>query len=722
LYEVSNVLQQNLECQLANLTFSQGRNTYDNQPTQLIAPDFDDFVTQISFTGSTRKGQSYICAPMAKGGHPDPVKYPGDGHWRSRNLALPRRFLALDCDGFSSPSVCTSFQHEVSQWNSLIYTTASHTAQAPRTRAIIELSREVDYAEGVALGDAVQRMLETKLGVSNITLDPSVYRAAQPVYLPLVGAQTFRYVGASLPVDSILSAWPMPALSPNLVGLGISGANLPAGGLSAAMLALLAPLENPIEITKVQTALGQVSADCPYPKWVNILFALRSTGWTCAENLARQWSMTAHLRYDPAAFDKVWQRAKPIGGISIGTLYYYAKQQGVNQTLPTLPTTSLSVPAVLSSAGKMSIPTLPPPPRNYILGNVLVAGTVGVMAGVGASAKTTAAIQFSIHGALHKNLGTCKIEHFASALFLAEESGDERDRRFGALCSRLTTGERATVEQLVYCEAAAGQDLRLTMLQDGNVHQTPLVERIVQTVLSHQQGCGARVGLIVIDHARLVMAGDPIASDHVTALLRALTSIATKTGAAVLLLAHSPKSTYSKDGEADPSEVFGSGAFVDHTRAALVLHVMREKEAKQYGLSDEERKQHVCMQVVKANYGPTGGNWWFKKEVVPNWGTVELVPALLLPKAQASTQSSLTRKVIELVKAQPGTLTSRALRDRYSGTTGLFGASERSVRDVLQRALNEGQLVLRKPTQAERTKHRLSANVREVLDMPATRV
>lgn len=701
--------------------FSLGRNTYDNQPTQLSAADFDDLVDQICRTGSTHKGQTYICAPLAKGAHPDPAKYPGDAHWRVRNLALPRQFLALDGDSFSSSSAFSGFRQEISRWNSFVYTTASHTAQAPRARALIELSRAVDYAEGVALGDAVQRMLEAKLGTSNITLDPCVYRASQPIFTPLVGAQSFRYQGNPLDVDAILSAWPLPASTPSIVGLGIGGANFPAGGLSSVMLALIAPPENHVEIAKVQAALAQVSADCPYPLWINILFALKSTGWTCAETLARQWSMTAPNRYEQASFDKVWQRAKPTGGISIGTLYYHAKQQKVKPLGASAITMPLSMPSSQSSAGKMCIPTVPPPARDYILGKVLVAGTVGVMAGVGASAKTTASIQFSINGALHKNLGACEIAHFASALFLAEESPAERDRRFGALCAQLSASERATVERLVYCEAAAGQDLRLTLLHDGNVHETALVERITQTVLDHQQECGTRVGLIVVDHARLVMAGDPIASDHVTALLRALTSIATKTGAAVLLLAHSPKSTYGKDGDADPSEVFGSGAFVDHTRAALVLHVMREKEAKHFGLSDEERKQHVCMQVVKANYGPTGGSWWFKKEVIPNWHTVQLVPAFLLPKGQANTQSTLTRKIVEIVKAHPGQLTSRALRDRYSGTNGQLGASERSVRDALERMLSAGLLVLRKPSQPERDTHRLSANVREVLDLPAMR-
>jgi AAA domain/Primase C terminal 2 (PriCT-2) len=706
---------------MSTIKFSLGRNTFDNQPAQCIAADFDDFVTQIRQTGSTRKGETYICGPLAKGVHTDPVKNPGVGHWRTRNLALPRRYLPLDADEFSSAPMFVDFQKEVSQWNSVVYTTASHTDQAPRARAIIELSRDVDYAEGIALGDALQRMLEANIGVSKITLDPSVYRAAQPVYTPLVGAQITRYVGPALDVDAVLLAWPAPANSPSLLGLGIGVNSTPPSVLSPMMLALIAPPETPTEITKVQTALANVSADCPYPMWITILFALRSTGWACAESMARQWSMTAPHRYNQSVFDKVWKHAKPIGGISIGTLYHHANQSSASSLSAGSRSALTASPATTAFSGKLCIPSVPPPPRDYVLGKVLVAGTVGVMAGVGAAAKTTAAIQFAINGALGKDLGPFAIGDFASALFLAEESTAERDRRFGALCSKLTSNERTQVEKLVYCEAAAGHDLRLTMLDNGNANETQQVERIIQTVLKHQQECSKRVGLIVIDHARLVMAGDPIASDHVTALLRALTWIATQTGAAVLLLAHSPKSTYGKDGDADPSEVFGSGAFVDHTRAAIVLHTMREKEGRHFGLSDAERKEHVCMHVVKANYGPTGGSWWFKKEVIPNWSAVELVPVLLLPKGQANTQSTLARKITDIVRATPGQLSSRALRDRYSGSNGKLGASERYVRDALERLLNDGLLILRPPTKSEREKHRLSANTREVLDLPGLR-
>lgn len=705
--------------------FSLGRNTYDNQPAQRTAADFDDFIQQISNTGSIRKGEAYICASLASGPHIEPAKYSGNAHWRIRTLALPRRFLALDVDGFAFPMAFYAFQQEVSQWNALVYTTASHTPQAPRARALVELDREVDYVEGVALGEAVQRMLEAKLGAATITLDPSVYRATQPVFTPLVGSQSVRHSGPALDVDAVLSAWPAPAPSPGLGSLSLGGASTAGGVLSPMMQALIGLPETLIEIAKVKTALAQVSADCPYPFWIKILFAVKSTGWTCAESLARNWSMTAPHRYSQTAFDKVWQGANPFGGISIGTLFHYAKQAASQnsgaQSSGSSASGSTGGAGTSQPNGKLSIPTVPPPPRDYMLGKILVAGTVGVMAGAGAVAKTTAAIQFGINGALGKNLGTFEIGQFASALFLAEETQDERDRRFGALCSQLTAGGRADVEKFVYCEAGAGQDLRLTVLDNGNANETTQVERIIQVVRDHQVACGRRVGLIVIDHARLVMAGDPIASDHVTGLLRALNGIATKTGAAVLLLAHSPKSTYGKDGEADPSEVFGSGAFVDHTRAAIVLHTMREKDAKHYGLSDAERKEHVCMQVVKANYGPTGGSWWFKKEVIPQWHAVELVPVLLLPKGQANTQSALNRKIIDIVKANPGQLTGRALRDRYSGTNGHLGVSEQKVRDALRRLVMEGALVLRPPTKVEREKYRLSANIREVLDLPAVR-
>ncbi len=703
---------------MTSIRFSLGKNTYDNQPEQRTAADFDDFVSQISHTGSTKKGQAFVSAPLKYGPHDDPAKNPGDSHWRIKKNVESRRFIALDEDWVVNPQVFEEFKQIISEFNSFIYTTASHTPAAPRSRAIIELDRDVDYEEGIAVGDAIQRMVEAKLGTGKIKLDPSVYRGAQPVYTPLLDAKTWRYEMGPLDVDIALSSWGAPATA-----VGSSRSNMSVGThghISPLMASLISPPETPAEIEKVKVALSQLSADCPYPDWVQLIFSVHSTGWVCAEQLMRDWSQSAPDRYDPVTFDKVWSRAKIYGGIGLGTLFFKAKSVQANAAphKPLSPTANPMSVGFDLSLGKMFIPTAPPPPRDYLFAEVVVPGTVNVMAGAGGSAKTTEAIQLAIHGALGHNQGGVQIGHFASVLFLSEETIEERDRRFGALCSKLTDPERIMAEQLIYCEAAAGRDLRLTFLHDGNVYETGEVDRIINVVDEHQRISRTRVGMIVIDHARLVMAGDPLCADHVTALLRALNRIAVTTKAAVLLVAHSPKSTYNKESEADPSEVFGSGAFVDHTRAAFVLHTMRKEEAKIYGFSDDQRKQYVSLSVVKANYGPTGRQWWFKKEVIDHWHVLELVPVMLLPKGQAKLQSNLSRKIIDLIKSKPAQLTTRSLRDRYSGVDGQLGASERDVRRALESCLDEGELVLRAPTTEERAVHRLSPNARAVLDLP----
>lgn len=709
---------------MSGFNFSLGRNTYDNSPTQLTAPDFDDFIAQISRTGSKRKGEFYICSPLQSGLHDDPVKYPGLNNWRLKRLAFPRLFLALDADYFNSPNDFVAFRQHVGQWNALVYTTASHTPLAPRARAIIELDQLVESKVGEDLGHALQRQIEATLGIANIKLDPSVYLASQPIYTPLISSQTFRTYGSPLDVLATLSSW--PTLSVPTVSGFQKPSHLPPVGLSPVMAALVLPPENPTEIAKVSLALAQVSADCSYSEWRDVLFALHWTQWVCAEQLARIWSMTAPHRYDATAFDNVWQHAKPFGQVTLGTLFHLAKLRSANNTSspPSGVFTKANLSAIVPhsiislASGRMTLRSTPPPPRNYILGNVVVPASVAVMAGVGGTAKTTLAIQVSIHGALGQKLGTVQVGKFSSLLFLGEETADERDRRFGALSVGLNAFDRALIEKNIYCHGAAGDDLRLTFMMDGNVQESTLVDQIIDLARQHASQADYPVGLIVLDHARLVMAGDPLSADHVTALLRALTRIAVETGSAVLLLAHSPKSTYGKEGEADPSEVFGSGAFVDHTRSAFVLHTMREKEAKHFSLNDVERKEHVSLNVVKANYGPSGTSWWFKKVPVQGWQAIKLEPVFLLPKSQMATLNQLSRKITDLIKANSGRITERALRDKYAGLNGKLAASEAEVKRTLQRLLDEGNVVRRSPTEQERKLHRLSHNVKEILDLP----
>jgi RecA/RadA recombinase len=178
--------------------FSLGKSKTDNCPKQLSAPDFKSFVDVILENTSDQKGLSYICAPMIVGPHDQPEKYSGDNSWRLKSHVKPRRFLSLDLDGINPPEVWFWLR----QWfrdqniNCCWYTTSRHTAQEPRVRVVLELSRCVSHSEGVALGQAFEAHIEAVNPVKeSIKFDKSVYRGEQPFFLPVVNEQTKQNLG-----------------------------------------------------------------------------------------------------------------------------------------------------------------------------------------------------------------------------------------------------------------------------------------------------------------------------------------------------------------------------------------------------------------------------------------------------------------------------------------------------------------------------------------------
>lgn len=90
-----------------------------------------------------------------------------------------------------------------------------------------------------------------------------------------------------------------------------------------------APLEEGLfGLTVVDSALDHVSPDIAYDEWRNIVWAIMSTGWKCAPQIAHGWSKLAPHRYDAAAVDALIRGVDPTKGIKIATLFHHAKQNG----------------------------------------------------------------------------------------------------------------------------------------------------------------------------------------------------------------------------------------------------------------------------------------------------------------------------------------------------------------------------------------------------------
>jgi hypothetical protein len=92
------------------------------------------------------------------------------------------------------------------------------------------------------------------------------------------------------------------------------------------------PPESPRQIATITDALNYIKADCSYEIWRNVVWAILSTGWLCAEDMALKWSQTAPERFD---WDSFWLVANSYipdlqDRISLGTIYHHARLGGWN--------------------------------------------------------------------------------------------------------------------------------------------------------------------------------------------------------------------------------------------------------------------------------------------------------------------------------------------------------------------------------------------------------
>ncbi len=208
-----------------------------------------------------------------------------------------------------------------SGYSSHLHTTHGHTPEHPRYRLVFEISRQLLPNELRNFGEAVAM----RLGLSDC-YDRGALEPARLYYLPRCPVERiglFRavtVVGAPIDVDSVLvNARNVLAQSQAPIGPCPTTANI---------LKFPQP-ETPEAISKVISQLTYIDANCDYEKWRNVIWSVLSTRWCCAENLARQWSMTAPQRFSESAFRTLVDSFDPAKqSFSLGTVVQCARDGG----------------------------------------------------------------------------------------------------------------------------------------------------------------------------------------------------------------------------------------------------------------------------------------------------------------------------------------------------------------------------------------------------------
>ena len=252
----------------------------------------------------------------------------------------------------------------------------------------------------------------------------------------------------------------------------------------------------------------------------------------------------------------------------------------------------------------------------------MLPGKSAVLGGLGGVSKTQLAIQLSIAIALGSPFMGKAVKSGGVMLILGEEDRPEIARRVNAVVRHdgLGAPQIQRIKENVLAFGLVGQDTRLTAITNmAALSETKFVKSIIDAANAMEN-----LRLTVLDHLALIHGGDFNAREDAALTMRVVNHIAQETGAAVLVLAHTPKSAIDSE-QSDAAMIAGSTAFVDQARGAWVLATMREKEAKSFGFSNDERPQHASLAIVKNNYGPSGDVFWFQRTSFDGVGLLEHV-------------------------------------------------------------------------------------------------
>lgn len=392
----------------------------------------------------------------------------------------------------------------------------------------------------------------------------------------------------------------------------------------------------------------------------------------------------------------------------------------VAQSISTPPA---ELPTLSLEQGRIRIPITPPAPRDYVWHGRIVAGHAYALGGFGGVSKSQAALQLAASIALGEKFGNVTTKKGSALLIFGEDDVSEISRRIGAYAAheKLSATQRSELEKNIRALGLVGDDARLTATRSGALESTTFSGEIIAAAVELAEQSGEAIRLIVLDHAGLFHGGDFNAREDVSLTMRIVNHIAHETGAAVLLLAHSPKAAGVSE-TSGASAIAGSTAFVDQTRGAFILATMRDTkdEAKKFGISNDMRQQYVSLAVVKNNYGITGEVSWFKRSSPPGWEVGVLVPVDLQPPVKSVTPNAdVADRVKQFIAANPGQHSKTSLRDNRSGIKGELKASKPDVAAAIEDLLAAGKLITREPTLEERKKFGFTQRTNAVLDVPA---
>lgn len=163
-----------------------------------------------------------------------------------------------------------------------------------------------------------------------------------------------------------------------------------------------------------------------------------------------------------------------------------------------------------------------------------------------------------------------------------------------------------------------------TLASEKSTVNEKLIRQIIKT--------GSGKDLLIFDTLRKLHDLEENSSGEIKVLLEIFDRIALETGAAVLLIHHTNKTSNLNGQQGDQSSARGSNAIVGNTRWSLHLETVK----------DEAGEKRIKVTIPRASYGPEGGEWWLERT---DGGVLVKASLIITEKPPRSTKKPTLTKL-----------------------------------------------------------------------------
>lgn len=380
---------------------------------------------------------------------------------------------------------------------------------------------------------------------------------------------------------------------------------------------------------------------------------------------------------------------EPLDGDKIDTTFSSIHATDQRNHPERYPELQVHEPLFNLSAGRIDrYLTTDPPPRRWLLKDLVVLGKVGAVVAPGGSSKSQWLLQLAVGVATglpvadHWEIG----ETGGVLAFFAEDDEDEIHRRLKRIQEHFksagTAAPMAGMEDRLYVYSTIGTDTLLTKRgTTGEVSPTSVVQRIA--ALADQI---KNLKLIIIDPASRFRGGEENSNEDATRFVEALETLTSQTGATVLIAHHTNKGSYGGDSEPGQGASRGASALTDGLRWQMNLSRPTEKQVGAIGAAKDQAARYVAATVTKTNYSA------FPVPVILERLDGGYLTAITPAQAQQRAESAAIARVLAVLVQQPKPTTARRLEEDFGGTAGLLKMAKHEVRRIVQAAATRGFL------------------------------